>query len=143
MANIPKILIYEFYFVNTDSKTRKKTKILQRLHKHVQLSTDMKGSRHSPSTYSPSDMFPRTFSRPDNPPPFTWCRTSPLPPPPPPPPVPIYIKRSTVNVYKMSVSGVYFEYFGLCHKYQIPNTYCSVSYIKHAIWCDFVKCVVL
>lgn len=43
----------------------------------------------------------------------------------------------------MSVSGVYFEYIGLCHKYQIPNPYCSVSYIKHAIWCDFVKYVVL
>jgi len=41
----------------------------------------------------------------------------------------------------MSVFGVYFEYFGLCHKYQIPNPYCSVSYIKHAIWCDFVNCV--
>ena len=43
----------------------------------------------------------------------------------------------------MSVSGVYFEYIGLCHKYQILNPYCSVSYIKHAIQCDFVKCVVL
>jgi len=45
----------------------------------------------------------------------------------------------------MSVSGVYFDYIGLCHKYQIPNPYCSVSYIKHArpIWCDFVKYVVL
>jgi len=43
----------------------------------------------------------------------------------------------------MSVSGVYFDYIGLCHKYQIPNPYCSVSYIKHAIWCDFVKCAVL
>jgi len=31
----------------------------------------------------------------------------------------------------MSVSGVYFDYIGLCHKYQIPNPYCSVSYIKH------------
>ena len=41
----------------------------------------------------------------------------------------------------MSVFGVYFEYFGLCHKYQIPNPYCSVSYIKHAIWCEFVNCV--
>jgi len=33
----------------------------------------------------------------------------------------------------MSVSGVYFDYIGLCHKYQIPNPYCSVSYIKHAL----------
>jgi len=41
----------------------------------------------------------------------------------------------------MSVSGVYVDYIGLCHKYQIPNPYCSVSYIKHAIWRDFVKCV--
>ena len=33
----------------------------------------------------------------------------------------------------MSVSRMYFDYIGLCHKYQIPNPYCSVSYIKHAL----------
>jgi len=48
-----------------------------------------------------------------------------------------------IRTLMMSVSGVYFDYIGLCHKYQIPNPYCSVSYIEHAIWCDFVKYVVL
>jgi len=34
----------------------------------------------------------------------------------------------------MSVSGVFFEYIGLCHKYQIPNPYCSVSYTSNMLY---------
>jgi len=41
--------------------------------------------------------------------------------------VPIIVNLSDI------VCVVFFEYIGLCYKYQIPNPYCSVSYIKHAM----------
>jgi len=43
----------------------------------------------------------------------------------------------------MSLSVVYFEYVSICDKSKIKEIHCSVSYIRHCVWNDFAKYVVL